>query len=180
MKKLLFLLLFTPGLSWAGFTVCHSSSVIVDESSSTAQCVYFSDQSGGITQHDRVKLVMQSFPRKYIKWTTEPVEKTAQEKSQADADEVAVSSATTRAGAKAQYIGFLITPLEQRAFADVVKDEINTLRQWTVSFKAEVAAATNLANLQSRVATLPTLNDRTLSQLKTALDNKIDGGGVDQ
>lgn len=66
-----------------------------------------------------------------------------------------------------------------RGAAAVPVDEINTLRQWTVNFKAATAAATNLANLQTRVAALPTLNDRTLSQAVTAIKNKIDAGTVD-
>lgn len=35
----------------------------------------------------------------------------------------------------------------------ILKDEINIARAWTRDFKDEVAAATSLANLQSRVAT---------------------------
>lgn len=65
-----------------------------------------------------------------------------------------------------------------RVLCDILKDEFNIVRGWTVSFKAEVAASTSLANLQTRVATLPTLNDRTLDQLKTAFDNRVDAGTV--
>ena len=101
-------------------------------------------------------------------------EKTAVNDAMATAQTLSI-----RTGAKAQLTGFSDSPLYQRAFADILKDEINILRGWTVSFKAEVAAATNLADLKTRVATLPTLNDRTLSQLKTAITNRIDDGGVD-
>lgn len=66
-----------------------------------------------------------------------------------------------------------------RAEAAVLVDEINSLRQWLVSFKAQVALATSLANLQTRVAALPDMPDRTLAQAKTAIKNKIDGGTVD-
>lgn len=66
-----------------------------------------------------------------------------------------------------------------RAIADIIKDEINLLRQWTASFKGEVASASNLADLKTRVATLPNLSDRTLSQLKTEIQNRIDSGQVD-
>lgn len=59
------------------------------------------------------------------------------------------------------------------AFADILVSEFNILRQWEMEFKNEVAAATSLANLQSRVATLPDLPDRTLAQLKTAILNRI-------
>lgn len=73
-----------------------------------------------------------------------------------------------------------ITPLDKvdRAVAAVLADEINILRSWTRSFKTEVAAATSLANLQARVATLPTLTDRTLVQARTAIKDKIIGGAV--
>lgn len=59
------------------------------------------------------------------------------------------------------------------AFADIVKDEVNILRGWTVDYKAAVAAASNLAQLKASVAALPTLGDRTLLQLKTAMLNRI-------
>lgn len=66
-----------------------------------------------------------------------------------------------------------------RAEAALMIDEINTLRQWITSFKAEVAAATTLADLKTRVATLPTLADRTIAQAKTAMQTKISAGAVD-
>lgn len=66
-----------------------------------------------------------------------------------------------------------------RAVAALTIDEINTLRQWLVSFKTEVAAATNLADLKTRVATLPNTPDRTLAQAVTAIKNKIDAGTVE-
>lgn len=66
-----------------------------------------------------------------------------------------------------------------RAVANVALDEINIVRAWTVSLKAAVAAATSLANLQTRVAALDTLNARTMNQLANAIDAKIDGGTVD-
>lgn len=66
-----------------------------------------------------------------------------------------------------------------RALAAVLVDEINILRGWLVSFKAEVAAATNLADLKTRVAGLPNTPDRTLAQAKTAVANKISSGNAD-
>ena len=66
-----------------------------------------------------------------------------------------------------------------RALAEITKDEINLLRQWLVSFKAQVAAATTLADLKTRVATLPAMPDRTLAQLKTAMESRLDSGTVD-
>ncbi|SRR6266545_6597808 len=66
-----------------------------------------------------------------------------------------------------------------RAIAAVIIDELNVLREWDVSFKVEVAAATSLADLKTRVATLPDLSDRTLAQAVTAIKNKINAGTVD-
>ncbi len=66
-----------------------------------------------------------------------------------------------------------------RAEASVLVDEINALRQWITQFKAATAAATSLANLQTRVAALPNMPDRTLAQAKTAIKAAIDGGTVD-
>ncbi len=63
-----------------------------------------------------------------------------------------------------------------RAIAALAIDEINTLREWIVSFQAAVAASTSLANLQTRVAALPNLPDRTLAQAKTAFINKVNSG----
>lgn len=66
-----------------------------------------------------------------------------------------------------------------RALALTVLDEVNVLREWIVSFKAATAAATNLSTLQSRVAALPDLPDRTKAQLINAIQNKTDGGNAD-
>ncbi len=63
-----------------------------------------------------------------------------------------------------------------RAIAALAIDEINTLREWIVSFQAAVAAATSLANLQTRVAALPNLPDRTLAQAKAAFIAKVNSG----
>jgi len=62
-----------------------------------------------------------------------------------------------------------------RALASIVLDEINALRGWLSSFQGEVAAATSLADLKARVATLPAMPDRTVTQLRNAIDSKIDG-----
>lgn len=65
-----------------------------------------------------------------------------------------------------------------RAVALILIDEINNIRQWTGSFKAQVALASSLADLKTRVATLPNMPDRTLQQFKTAYTNKIDNGNA--
>jgi hypothetical protein len=61
-----------------------------------------------------------------------------------------------------------------RGLALVTLEEINTLRQWLAAFKTEVAVATSLEDLKTRVATLPATGDRTARQLRAAIRNKID------
>ncbi len=63
-----------------------------------------------------------------------------------------------------------------RAIAGLAVDEINSLRQWIVSFKAATAAATTFANFQTRVAALANLPDRTLTQAKNVFISKVNSG----
>lgn len=66
-----------------------------------------------------------------------------------------------------------------RALALATMDAVNTLRTWTRNLKTEIAASTSLADFKTRVATLSTLNDGTLAQLKNAIKSHIDSGTVD-
>jgi hypothetical protein len=66
-----------------------------------------------------------------------------------------------------------------RSAAALLVDEENLIRQWLMSFKAEVAAATTLADLKARVATLPNMPDRTMAQAKNAMKAKVNSGDVD-
>lgn len=54
----------------------------------------------------------------------------------------------------------------------ILLNEFNILRDFDRKLKTEIAAATSLANLQTRIATLPNLPDRTLTQFKNAMDNE--------
>lgn len=95
-------------------------------------------------------------PRRYWKRVgTTVVEFSAAEKTTQDTEEAAEQDLAVRTGAKAQLNGFSDVPLMLRAFADILKEEINTLRA------------------------LHSLPDRTLAQLRTAIDGRIDGGSVD-
>ena len=69
---------------------------------------------------------------------------------------------------------------QQRAIALMAIQEINALRDWITSFKSAVAAATSLANLQSRVAGLADMPDRTLSQAKQSYKNLLAGTTLDE
>ncbi len=66
-----------------------------------------------------------------------------------------------------------------RAFVLLLINELNVLRRWITAFKAQVAAATNLSNLQTRVAALPEMADRTAVQAQSALESAIDSGSAD-
>lgn len=59
------------------------------------------------------------------------------------------------------------------AYSKLMVQEFNLVRGWTRDMKAAVDASANLAQFKANVAALPTLNDRTISQLKTALINEI-------
>lgn len=85
------------------------------------------------------------------------------------ADEALQSKLDQRIGEKAQYNAIYL-----KSLVLIIIDEINIQRQWTVDFKAAVAGASTLAQLKTAVAALPTLNPRTLQQLRTALENKVD------
>lgn len=124
--------------------------------------------------------LLQNVPLRYWKHSAGSiVEMTALEKSAVDAEIESAFDARVRTSAKAILVGFSDNPLLMRAFADIIKDEINILRGWITAFKVEVAAAVTLTDLRNRVATLPATPDRTLAQLKTAIENRIDSELVD-
>ena len=66
-----------------------------------------------------------------------------------------------------------------RAVLITILDELNNIRGWIAAFKAQTALATNLANLQTRVAALPDMPDRTVAQGKQAVKDEINSGGGD-
>ncbi len=119
-------------------------------------------------------------PLKYWKRVGDLIqEMTAGEKTTLDAAEAAAALTARRTTASNVSNNSTADGIQMRAIVSILLDELNTLRAWTVSFKAEVAAATTLADLKSRVATLSTLNNRTLTQAKTAYQNKINDGSAD-
>lgn len=60
-----------------------------------------------------------------------------------------------------------------------ILDETNRLRAWITSFKAAVAAATSLGNLQTRVAALNNMPEVSAATMKTALADKANSGLAD-
>ncbi len=95
-------------------------------------------------------------PRQYWKHVAGVViEYTTSEKSAQDAERAAAVDASLRTEAKAQMDGLHVDSLLLKAFADVLREEINSLRA------------------------LHSLPPRTLVQLKNAIRNRIDDGTVD-
>lgn len=92
-----------------------------------------------------------------------------------EAQVTAARLAKVRAAAKALYDSQGESERALRAVAKLAVDEINALRAWVTSFKAAVAAATNLADLKTRVAALANTPARTYEQAKAAVASLIDG-----
>jgi len=84
-----------------------------------------------------------------------------------------------RTDAKTIYDSPIPAGITWRATLLTAVDEINLLRQWLVALKTEIAAATSLADLKTRVATLPNMPDRTPQQARTATHAKMDSGIAD-
>lgn len=117
-------------------------------------------------------------PRKYWKLVLGAVEAmTAQERTNKDTA-IAVAALTAL---RAEAVALIDSGegIDRRALADMVVSELNNIRQWLAAFKVEVAASSSLADLKARVASLPNMPDRTLSQARTAYKNSISNGNVD-
>jgi len=186
MKKLLYLIIFLPHLSFAGIGACHDGAgnilKIAKGVSTTGflgetNCEYYNDQSAS---YDAIETVINTVPRIYIKFTTEPVEMTQGEKDAVDTARAANSIASIRVRAKSRFDGQTTTGQSLRCMADITKREVNIVRGWLADFKAEVISSTSLSDFQFRVAGLPTLPDRTLAQLKTEIQDCVDDGDVDE
>lgn len=135
--------------------------------------------SGNFISNPNLSAVI-STDRKYWKVSAGAVVlMTGPEQASIDAAEAAALTTSQRAGAQAIVASTSAEGKLIRASDDVILSEINTLRQWIVAFKVQVAATTNLANLQTRVAALPDMPDRTLAQAKTAIINELAAGTVD-
>lgn len=118
-------------------------------------------------------------PAKYLKHVGGSiVEKSQAEKDAYDLAESQAVEVAYRASQKSNFDG--ASGVYLRALVKVLLDENNNLRQWLTSFKSEVAASSNMANFQTRVAGLPNMPDRTLDQAKTAIQTKIDDKSVDE
>jgi hypothetical protein len=98
------------------------------------------------------------------------VEMTSGEKSAWDAK---LAADAVQAAEDAKDFEVVFTQVE-KAQTLVIMDELNQLRSWIAAFKVEVSNATSLANLKTRVASLPDTPDRDKSQIKQAIKDKHD------
>jgi hypothetical protein len=149
------------------------------EASADATTLIFHDQNTSSAVLTALYLLADTVPSLYmIVAGGIPREMTQAEKDIVNAAIAAADLLASKTGAKISIDG--IGGYDKRALAKIMIDEINVLSQWLASFKVEVAAATNLADLKTRVAGLPATPDRTLAQAKTAYKNLIDGVGLDE
>jgi hypothetical protein len=70
-------------------------------------------------------------------------------------------------------------PIAIRALLLMILDEFNLHTTWEAALTAQIAAATSLANLQTRVAAITPIPTRTKANLITAITNKITTGSAD-
>lgn len=151
---LLFMLLSTP--AYALFTECHDGSGnLVKPDHPSAVCVTFSGHTTGMDTHDRVRGVLKSVNRKYIKWTTEPVEMTQLEKDAVNTAKLKAFKSRVRAQSESSIDEFSVEGNRLRAALLVMMQEINILR--------------------AREGLAP----RTKAQLTTAIKNKISSKEAD-
>lgn len=96
------------------------------------------------------------------------------------AAETAAVQTSNRAAAAANIQGVSAPEyVLMRAVVLATVSELNLLREWLVSFQAAAAAATSLANLQTRIAALPAMPDRNNAQVITAIVANINSGAAD-
>lgn len=101
------------------------------------------------------------------------------ERDQIDADELEARLAALRTFASQIKDASTTQGVEWRALVLMLLDEFNNIRQWLQSSKSAVAGAANLAGLKTAWAVLPDTPDRTVTQVKTVYQNKIDAKSAD-
>lgn len=120
-------------------------------------------------------------PPKYWKLTAggdDIEEMTAGEKVAVDAAESTSAIASAKASADAAIDG--LDGYQLRAVAKLMIDEINVLRTWLRDFQSVIAAANNLSDVKTGVASLSGVPDRNLAQAKAAYKTLISGTDLDE
>ena len=197
MKKILIAIFiwFLPYTAYAGMGACHDGNgnikrfpkedggeyIALELDGNHAffnktNCAYYTplmntNPPQGIPQEDfdRIYTVISTVPKDFIKWTTEPVEMTQGEKDVVIAAQQADTLTALKAQEKAAY-----DIIHLKALVLITMDEINILRLWTTQLKTASATASTLTQFKNNIGALPTLNDRTIIQLRNALEAKVD------
>jgi len=94
-----------------------------------------------------------------------------------DAAQQAWEASRAKDNAAGLFVSGDLAALVVRAVVGLTIAELNDIRQWVAAFKVQTAAATSLANLQARVATLPAMPDRSVPQARDAIAARIAAGG---
>lgn len=122
-----------------------------------------------------LRSLLDTLPILHLKRVGTRIEpKTIEERASSDAARAEEIIAQNRSAAKilqesADAMSRLI-----RAVVKLTVDEINVLRARDRARAADVASATNLADLKTRWADQSQLADRTYAQAKTAIENLVD------
>ena len=179
MIRFLIPMLLFSNLAFAGISVCYNPDNTMKDFSLRGDQVQGCDYYQAGAKYDQVRTLLKTVERRYIKKLgSDPVEMSPAEKVAVDDALAATNETQYRTQQKGQFNGAQGVYL--RAMVDILIKELNTLRQWDESFKAQVALASNLADLKARVAALPTMPDRTLLQAKNAIQADIDSKSVDE
>lgn len=192
MIKFLVPMLLISNVAFAGISVCRDEATNKVTNFSLRGnplegCHYFDVPGVSEQDYENLRTLLKTVDRRYLKMigTTilsvmemSPPEKVSVDEAWA-AEIQAQVLADSRSGAKNSVDQLSAEGVRLRASLLVVMEEMNALRTWLADFKAQVALASSLNDLKTRVATLPATPDRTASQLKTAIKNKIDAGSAD-
>lgn len=165
-----------------------STVVIFDEGASPQQVIGIFPSADASDYDGRTDVVIDpdlsalqgTVPCQYWKHSGGSI--VAYTQAEIDAQDAAEAAATTfnlHEEAKNFLAGTDFDSILIRALADVIKDEINILRAALEDVKNAIENGSNLSNVKSAVTALPNLADRDLTQLRTAIRNRIDSGGVD-
>lgn len=179
MKKILFAVVL-------GFAIaCHAGDGLFWAASTNSAGVYFFRAT--VSTPGAAQAVESGTALKYLRVVNGAiVELSAAQKAAQDAQEAADAQAAAAAYVAATNAAAIQAASNAVLWADIqadlgqaiaiekgvafcTMDQLNLIRAWVVDFKAAVSNSTSLANLQTRVAVLPTFAPITTNGLKTAV-----------
>lgn len=192
MKKIIIALvfLFAPCLTFADSIVIFSTNTnnclrfIPSQDPSPyvgrIDAMIFNDTTS--QTEEQVFVLLSNTPIRYFKKSgaRQITEMTQAEKDQVNAELITLRLNSARSAAVREMIAIGSSYARDRAIVLLTKDEVNHLRQWITAFKVEVASATSLNDLKTRVGKLSAMPNRTIQQAKDSLLNIITSGQADE